>query len=214
MKVAIFTFSLFGINTYVVYDPTTRDCAIVDPGMMGREEENAMDGFISKNNLRVVSVINTHLHIDHVVGDHFVATRYGVPVKAHRNDEKLGERVQQQAEMFGIREKFHGVEITDYLEEGDVVKIGTGELKVIHVPGHSQGSIALYDEKDGFLIAGDILFRQSVGRTDLPGGSHEQLINGIRRKLLVLPEETVVYPGHGPSTTIGYEKAYNPFLRM
>ncbi|MBD5203362.1 MAG: MBL fold metallo-hydrolase [Bacteroidales bacterium] len=212
MKVAIFTFSLFGINTYVVYDPGTKECAIIDPGMLGKEEENAMDGFISRNCLKVVAVINTHLHIDHVVGDHFSASRYGVPVKAHKADEPLGERVQEQAAMFGIREKFHGVEITEYLEEGDVIKIGEGELKVIHVPGHSQGSIALYDEKDGFLIAGDILFQGSVGRTDLPGGSHEQLINGIKRKLMVLPEETKVYPGHGPSTTIGDEKRYNPFL--
>lgn len=212
MKVAIFTFSLFGINTYVVYDPVTLECAIIDPGMMGIEEENAMNGFITKNNLKVTQIINTHLHIDHVVGDYWAKERFGVPVKAHKNDEALGERVQQQAQMFGIREKFHGVEINEYLEEGDTVRIGEGELKVIHVPGHSQGSIALYDEKDGFLIAGDILFQRSVGRTDLPGGSHEQLINGIKRKLMTLPDNTVVYPGHGPSTTIGDEKKFNPFL--
>ncbi len=212
MKVAIFTFSLFGINTYVVYDPATLECVIVDPGMMGREEENAMDGFITKNHLKVTGVINTHMHIDHVVGNHFASTHFNVPVKAHEADEQLGKMVQSQAEMFGIKEKFHATDVTQHLKEGDIVKVGEGELRVIHVPGHSQGSIALYDEKDGFLIAGDILFQRSVGRTDLPGGSHDQLINGIKRKLLVLPDATVVYPGHGPSTTIGEEKKYNPFL--
>ena len=213
MKVAIFTFSLFGINTYVVYDPTTLECAIIDPGMMGREEEEAMDKFISRNNLKVTNLINTHLHIDHVVGDRYVREHFGVKVKAHKDDAVLGERLQEQARMFGIPEKFDGVEISEYLKDGDVIRIGEGELKVIHVPGHSQGSIALYDEKDGFMIAGDILFAGSIGRTDLPGGNHEQLISGIKSKLLSLPDNTVVYPGHGPSTTIGAERYSNPFLR-
>lgn len=213
MKVAIFTFSLFGINTYVVYDPDTKDCVIIDPGMMGKEEENAMDGFISRNGLKVQGIINTHLHIDHSVGNHFAKERYDAPVMAHKEDEHLGERIQAQAEMFGIKDKFKGIEVTDFLKEGDTVKVGDGELKVIHVPGHSPGSIVLYDKKDGFLIGGDVLFQGSVGRTDLPGGSHDQLIGGIKRKLLTLPDNTVVYPGHGPATTIGNEKHYNPFLQ-
>ena len=158
MKVAIFTFSMFGINTYVVYDPSTLECAIIDPGMSNREEEEAMEKFISRNNLKVTAVINTHLHIDHAVGNDFAAEKYGVPVMAHKDDEVLGERLQNQAAMFGISKKMKGVSITEYLKEGDVIKIGEGELKVIHVPGHSQGSVALYDEKDGFMIAGDILF--------------------------------------------------------
>ena len=131
---------------------------------------------------------------------------------ASRKDEALGARMKQQAAMFGISENFNAVEITQYLNDGDIIKIGDGELEVIEVPGHSQGSIALYDRKDGFVIAGDALFRGSIGRTDLPGGDHAQLIKSIKERLLSLPENTVVYSGHGPSTTIGAEKASKPFL--
>lgn len=212
LEVAIFQFSLFGINTYVVWDPDTKDCAIIDPGMMGREEENAMDAFIHREGLQVTQIINTHLHIDHAVGDHFAAETYKAPVKAHKADEPLGERMQRQADEFGIAHKFNGVQITEFLNDGDTVKIGNGAMEVLHVPGHSPGSIVLYDRTDGFLIGGDVLFQGSVGRTDLPGGSHTQLINGIKQKLLTLPDNTVVYPGHGPATTIGAEKRGNPFL--
>lgn len=212
MKIAIFTFSLFGINTYVVWDPDTKDCAIIDPGMMGKEEENAMDGFISREGLNVTQVINTHLHIDHSVGNYFATQKYGVPAKAHPNDEELGSRLQQQAMMFGIAEKFHDVVITEYLKDGDRIPIGKGQLEVLHVPGHSRGSIALYDKEGGFVISGDALFAGSIGRTDLPGGNHEQLIRSIREKLLTLPASTVVYPGHGPATTIGDERRRNPYL--
>lgn len=209
---ARFEFSLFGINTYVVYDPATRECAIIDPGMMGIEEENAMRNFINRERLTVRHLINTHLHIDHAVGDKFVADTYGVPVSAHRLDEPLMERIRQQAEMFGIKEKVNVAEVSHRLEEGDRIAVGGGELEVLHVPGHSPGSIVLYDRADGMLFGGDVLFDGSIGRTDLPGGSHEQLVRGIREKLLTLPSDTVVYPGHGPATTIGKERATNPFL--
>lgn len=212
MKVAIFQFSLFGINTYVVYDPASNCCAIIDPGMLGSQEEKAMTDFICKNNLKVTHVINTHLHLDHAVGNNFLKDSYKVPVLAHKDDEPLGERLQQQAYMFGINEKFNGVEISDYLSDGEIIKIGDGELKVLSVPGHSPGSVALYDKEDGFVIAGDALFKGSIGRTDLPGGSHSQLISSIKDKLLTLPDDTVVYPGHGPATTIRDEKRSNPYL--
>lgn len=212
MKVAIFQFQLFGINTYVVVDPATKCCAVVDPGMLGDEEEKAMTDFIERNGLKPTHVINTHLHLDHAAGNSFIANHYGVPVLASRKDEPLGSRMKQQAAMFGISENFNDVEITEYLNDGDIIKIGEGELEVIEVPGHSQGSIALYDRKDGFVIVGDALFRGSIGRTDLPGGDHPQLIRSIKERLLTLPENTVVYSGHGPSTTIGAEKGGNPFL--
>lgn len=213
MRVAIFQFSMFGINTYVVYDPETLCCAVIDPGMSNKREESAMINFINKNNLKPVHVINTHLHLDHAVGNSFLTKEYDIPVNASKADEPLGERLQQQAYMFGINKQFKSVEITEYLQEGDVIKIGKGELKVINVPGHSKGSIALYDEKDGFVIVGDALFQGSIGRTDLPGGDYDELITSIKSKLLTLPDNTVVYPGHGPSTTIGDEKRYNPYLR-
>ena len=212
MKIAIFQFSLFGINTYVVYDPDTLCCAVVDPGMISEEEEKAISDFIGKHNLKVTNIINTHLHIDHVAGNKYLQMKYDAPVKAHLLDEPLGHRVQQQAMMFGMRESVPNVEITEYLKAGDEIKIGKGTLKVISVPGHSQGSVALYDEKDKFVIVGDALFQGSIGRTDLPGGNYRQLIDSIRNNLLTLPDDTVVYPGHGPATTIGEEKRANPYL--
>lgn len=213
MKVARFEFSLFGINTYVVWDPATRDCAVIDPGMINDAEANALTDFIKRENLKVTHLINTHLHIDHAIGDRFVKETYDVPVEAHMADAMLGERLQQQALMFGMSEMVEDVSIDRVLKEGDVIVIGEGELKVIHVPGHSPGSVVLYDEKDDFLIAGDVLFQGSVGRTDLPGGDTATLIDGIKRKLLTLPPQTKVYPGHGPATSIGEEKMMNPFLR-
>lgn len=213
MKIAIFQFSLFGINTYVVYDPATLCCAIIDPGMLGLQEEKAMTDFIGKNQLKVTHIINTHLHLDHAVGNNFLKDTYKVPILAHKDDEPLGERMQQQAYMFGINENFKGVEISDYLTDGEIIKIGDGELKVISVPGHSPGSVAFYDKKDGFLIAGDALFKGSIGRTDLPGGNHTQLLSSIKDKLFTLPKNTVVYPGHGPATTIGDEMRLNPYLQ-
>ncbi len=213
LKTARFEFSLFGINTYVAYDSETKECAIIDPGMMGKEEENAMRNFLKKENLKVTHLINTHLHIDHAVGDKFISETYDVPLEAHKADEPLMQRILQQAEMFGIKEKVNIVDIGKYVEEGDKIKIGNSTLEVIHVPGHSQGHIALYDRAGGYFYGGDILFQGSIGRTDLPGGDFTQLINGIKSKLLTLPDETIVFPGHGDATTIGREKLYNGFLR-
>lgn len=212
MKIAIFQFSLFGINTYVVYDPQALDCAVIDPGMINDEEEKAISDFIDKHHLKLTNIINTHLHIDHVAGNKYLQLRYDAPVKANLLDEPLGHRVQQQAMMFGMRESVHDVEITEYLKAGDEIKIGNGKLKVIAVPGHSRGSVALYDEADKFVIAGDALFKGSIGRTDLPGGDYRQLIESIRNNLLTLPDDTTVFSGHGPATTIGEEKRSNPYL--
>lgn len=213
MKVVKFEFSLFGINTYVVYDPTTLKCAIIDPGMINTEERDAMANFIKKNGLTVTHVINTHLHVDHAVGNKYAAKAFNAPIAAHRDDEFLGQRLQMQAAAFEIMEEIDNVSITYYLEDGEEIKIGDGKLLVLHVPGHSPGSIALYDKEGGYVIAGDALFTGSVGRTDLPGGDMATLISSIKNKLLALPDETIVYSGHGPATTIGKEKRTNPFLR-
>lgn len=213
MKIARFGFSLFGINTYVIWDPGTLECAVIDPGMTGAREEQALVSFIGKNSLKVTHLINTHLHIDHAIGDSFVAERYGVPIEAHPADAMLGSRLQQQAVEFGIAEKVRDVEITTPLSDGEIIRIGNGELKVLHVPGHSPGGVVLYDEADKILIAGDVLFQGSIGRADLPGGDMAQLINSIKEKLLPLPDEVTVLPGHGPQTTIGAERRSNPFLR-
>lgn len=213
MKIAKFEFSLFGINTYVVWDPVTKKAAVIDPGMINEREEEALSAFVKREGLTVTHIINTHLHIDHAIGDKYAAKVFGAPVLAHKEDEFLGTRMMQQAQMFGLGAKVDDVSINSYLEEGDIIKIGVGELKVLHVPGHSPGGIALYDPEGHFVIAGDSLFAGSIGRTDLPGGDMVRLIDNVKEKLLSLPGDTVVYSGHGPETTIAREATSNPFLR-
>ena len=212
LKVARFGFYMFGINTYVVYDPEEKEAAIIDPGMSRKQEFDALENFIGREGLKVTHLINTHLHIDHAIADNWVKAKYGVPVEAHANDAMLGERIKQQAQMFGVQAEDVAVEIDRPLKEGDIIKIGSGELKVVHVPGHSPGSICLYDEADSFVIVGDALFQGSIGRTDLPGGNHRQLVDAIKNKLLTLPKETMVLSGHGDATTIGREWESNPYL--
>lgn len=212
LKIAKFTFYMFGINTYVVYDPEKKEAAIIDPGMSRPQEFDAMEKFIVRENLSVTHLINTHLHIDHAIADKWVMEKYGLPVEAHSDDATLGMVLNQQAQRFGIRGVDAKVEIGKTLKAGDEVRIGNGSLKVLHVPGHSPGSIALYDKEGGFVIVGDTLFEGSIGRTDLMGGNHAQLIKAITDELLTLPGDTVVYPGHGNPTTIELEKKNNPYL--
>lgn len=212
MQIAIFQFSLFGINTYLIFDPDTKECAIVDPGMSSPEEEKAIENFIADKGLKLTQIINTHLHIDHVAGIPYLREKYGAPILAHEGDKFLGQGLNQQARMFGLNLPLGNIEISEYIKDGDKIKIGNGTLEVISVPGHSKGSIALYDREGGYLISGDALFKGSIGRTDLPGGNYRELIDSIESQLLSLPDETVVFPGHGPSSTIGEEKKSNPFL--
>ena len=212
MKIQTFPMSLFGINTYILWDPESLKAAIIDPAMINGAERDRVRDFIAKNKLTVTNVINTHLHIDHCIGNNWVTDTYGVKTSAHIGDSGLGENIGNQARMFGLPFEVKGVVIDTPLNDGDTIKIGNGELKVIHVPGHSQGGLALYDATDGILISGDSLFRESIGRTDLPGGNSRQLLDSIKNKLFTLPDNTTVYPGHGPTTTIGYEKTHNPFF--
>lgn len=212
MQIAIFQFSLFGINTYLIFDPETKECAIIDPGMSNPEEEKAIEDFIADKGLRLTQIINTHLHIDHVAGIPFLQQRYGTPLLAHKEDNYLANGIVQQAHMFGLNLPLENIEISEYIKAGDKIKIGNGVLEVLEVPGHSKGSIALYDKEGGYLITGDALFQGSIGRTDLPGGNYKELVNSIETELLSLPDDTVIFPGHGPSSTIGEEKRSNPFL--
>lgn len=212
MKVAKFGLSLFGVNSYIVYDPATLCCAIIDPGIINDEELNAMTAYIERNHLKVTNIINTHLHIDHAIGDDTLRDHYKVPVLAHPLDAPLGRGIARQAAMFGLPISPADVVADQPLEQGDVVKIGDGRLEVLHVPGHSPGSIALYDPDGHFVITGDALFAGSIGRTDLQGGDHHQLLDSISSRLFTLPDDTEVYPGHGPATTIGREKSSNPFF--
>lgn len=212
MKIKSFEFNPVSENTYVIYDDT-KECVIIDAGCYYHEEKTTLLNFIVDNELVVRHIINTHLHFDHVLGLNFVMDQFKLKLQAHKDDEFLLEQLKSQLQMFGFPDNGEAApQIGKYLTEEDVVKFGNQELKIFHVPGHSPGSIVFYNEAAGCIIAGDVIFRGSVGRTDLPGGSHGQLIRGIKEKLLILPDETVVYPGHGPSSTIGYEKENNPFL--
>lgn len=213
MKVVRFGFTLFGINTYLVYDPESLECAVIDPGMIDAEEEEAITRYVLRNNLKVTHLINTHLHIDHAIGDKFISEKYGVTPEIHEADLPLGQRLRLQANEFGIPQRVEDIKCTLSLHDGDIIKVGTGALRVLHLPGHSPGGIALYDASDGFVIVGDSLFRGSIGRTDLPGGDYSTLISAVKNKLLSLPPDTIVYPGHGPATTIRAELASNPFLQ-
>lgn len=203
---------MWGVNTYVVYDTESLEAAVIDPGMINAAEEKMMADFIAANNLKVTHLINTHLHIDHTFGDDFIRTTYSVPLEAHDADAFLGNARQAQARMFGLDIAIEPVAVEAPVKEGDRIFIGKEYLEAIHVPGHSPGSIVLYSPAGGFAIAGDVLFQNSIGRTDLVAGDHSLLIKGITDKLLPLPDSTVVYPGHGPSTTIGNEKRFNPFI--
>ena len=212
LSVKIFVFNPFMENTLVVYDDHTREAAIVDCGCLYDTERNELKKFIADNNLRVKYLLNTHLHLDHQFGNAWAAAEYGVLPLAHRNDEKLIDNLPSQAMLFGIPDSVDAQPLGGYIAEGDEIKIGSSILKAIFVPGHSAGSLCFYSASDGILIAGDVLFAGSIGRTDLPGGDFDLLTNGIREKLFTLPLDTKVYPGHGPTTTIDREIHSNPFF--
>jgi len=205
-----FTFNPLQENTYVLFDETG-ECIIVDAGCYFSYEKEELTRFISENKLQPVKLINTHCHFDHILGVTFCRLTYGIPFFAHEDDEFLIDRAIAQGEVFGV--PMEAVDRPDgWIGEGDQISFGKSSLEAIHAPGHAPGSLVFYHRGQGFILAGDVLFQGSIGRTDLPKGSYEQLIDHIKSKLLVLPDETVVYCGHGPETTIGAEKATNPFL--
>lgn len=212
MKIKTFEFNPLGVNTYLLYDETG-ESVVVDAACFFPEEYNLLLDFLMDNNLVVKHLVNTHLHFDHIFGVNALASRFDLKLQAHRADVVLLENLPLQLQMFGINtETDYRPEIGSFLEEGDLVSFGNQQLKVLHLPGHSPGSIVLCNEKAKKILVGDVLFNGSIGRTDLLGGSFEQLTEGIRTKLFILPDETEVYPGHGPKTTIGQEREFNPFV--
>ncbi|MCF8357278.1 MAG: MBL fold metallo-hydrolase [Prolixibacteraceae bacterium] len=209
--VEVFTFNPVQENTFILWNETG-ECAIVDAGCYNRQEFEKLDGFLKSKNLKPVKLINTHCHFDHIMGVEQCRETYRLKWEAHSGDAFWVENARQQGAMFGI--PVQPVSQPDVeLNEGDVVCFGNTTLKAIHVPGHSLGSLCFYNEAQKTLLAGDVLFRGSIGRTDLPGGDYDTLISGIKSKLLILPDDVTVYPGHGPATTIGEEKTGNPFLQ-
>lgn len=206
-----FTFSPIQENTYILYNET-KECIVIDPGCYFQEERDTLRGFITENQLRPVFLLNTHCHLDHVFGNKFIAEEYKVTLKTHPDEKPVLQMAAAAGLMYNLPFDSYQGEI-EPLREGDTIKLGDDLLEVIEAPGHSPASICFYCRKQNFLIGGDVLFQGSIGRTDLPGGNHEQLLKSIKEKIYVLPDETIVYSGHGPETTIGYEKKNNPFVR-
>lgn len=210
IKVKVFTFSPVQENTYVLYNEQNK-AIIIDPGCYFSAEQETLKMFIQDTLLEPVRLLNTHCHLDHVFGNKWVHDTWGLELFIHPGEEPMLKLAPLSGEKWGLPfTNYEGP--LHFLNEGDSVLLGEDELRVILTPGHSPASICFYCEKQGILIGGDVLFRESIGRTDLPGGNHATLLNSIRTKLFVLPDEVTVFPGHGTSTTIGYEKENNPFL--
>lgn len=211
IKVKVFTFSPIQENTYVLYNEDKK-AIIIDPGCYFPAEKEQLHQFIQTNELEVVKLLNTHCHLDHVFGNKWVYETFRTPLHIHPDEEAMLKMAPLSGEKWGLPfENYNGP--LQFLHSGDTVFLGNDALKVIFAPGHSPASICFYSESQSFLIGGDVLFRESIGRTDLPGGNHERLLQSIRENLFTLPEEVKVYPGHGLTTTIGYEKRNNPFLQ-
>ncbi len=212
MNVKIFINNPWQENTYLLYDETG-EAVIIDCGCYNNDEQNRIKLFIQENNLKLVKLLNTHLHIDHVFGNTFIKEEFGLKTIAEKSDNYLIEEAPRYAAMLGLQGVIAPPEVGEFIREGDVVAFGNTELQVIHTPGHTPGGVCYYCKKDKMIFVGDSLFTGSIGRTDLPGGSYDQLISSLKEKIIVLDEDVKVYSGHGQSTTIGYEKHTNPFLK-
>lgn len=205
-----FTFNPFQENTYIAYDDSKK-AVVFDPGCYEKREKDELAFFIQEEQLELIALINTHCHVDHVLGNAFIKQSYQVPLWIHSKEIPVLKSVSVYAPSYG----FHAYEETEadqLLDTHPSFQIGNEVLEIRHVPGHAPGHIVFYHAASGICIAGDTLFQGSIGRTDLPGGDHQTLLDAIRREMFTLPEATIVYPGHGPSTSIGFERAHNPFV--
>lgn len=211
MKIKKFTFNSFMENSYVIWDEETNEAAVVDPGMSNADEEQEFISFIKEKTLILKYQINTHCHIDHILGVAFVKEKYNPAYLIPEKDLLLFDNVEAQGQMFGVA--VNKLPKPDkFLSENENIIVGNEFIVNLFTPGHSPGEFSLYAEESNFCITGDVLFKEGIGRTDLLGGDYETLINSIRSKLFTLPDDVVIYPGHGDDSTIGYEKLHNPFL--
>lgn len=211
MQLKHFVFNPFGVNGFVLWNES-REAILIDPSASSSAEQDILYKFIKDRQLNITHLLNTHLHLDHVLGNAFVEKTFGIKAQAHQEDEFLLDLQEEQSDMYGLPFEEPAPPLGDYLAEGDTVQITGIKLQVFHIAGHSPGGLAFYCEKQGdtppLLFSGDILFAGSMGRTDLFGGDSAALIKGIKQKLLTLPGETIVLPGHGPSTTIADERKW------
>jgi glyoxylase-like metal-dependent hydrolase (beta-lactamase superfamily II) len=212
MEICRFTINPFQINCYIYWDQKTKEGLLIDPGAYTQKEENEILEFIEKKDIEIKYIINTHGHIDHILGNSFAKRNYDVPLMINKEDKFLVDNAEIQSKLFGLEIKDYPP-FDNYIEESKSIKIGDSDISFLHTPGHSPGSMCIIDIANKNVITGDVLFRGSIGRTDLQGGDYQTLITNIKNKLLkVCKDDFRVYPGHNESTTIGYEKKYNPFL--
>ena len=213
MTIKRFEFNMFPVNCYVLWDET-KEAVILDAGCFYPEEQQKLKEFIHESGLTLKHVLNTHLHLDHIFGNAFVAREFGIRPQAHQADEFLIQKLDEYCSHFGFHANEEAPALSGYIQDADEITFGNTTLKAIHVPGHSPGGIAYYNEEDECVFSGDVLFRCSVGRSDFEGGSARQLTDSILNKLFSLPDATIVYPGHGEATQIGYEKKNNPYFSL
>ena len=210
MKITTFVFNPFQVNTYLLFD-SSGECIIIDAGCYFEKEYENIYEFISSQKLKPVKLINTHAHIDHILGIPKIAATFNLSPSFHKNESYLFSDAVGQGKIFGLYTDPMPA-INNFLEEGINIKFGNSELEILHVPGHTPGSVIFVNKKEKIIITGDTLFKGSVGRTDLPGGNFNILMNSIKYKILLFEDDFKIYPGHGPSSTIGEEKHFNPFL--
>lgn len=211
MDIKTFVFNPFYENTYVV-SSSSRNAYIFDPGCYEKFEIDEISNYIESANLLVKAIVNTHCHIDHVLGNEALKQKYHCPLMIPKNETEIFNAVEAYAPQWGIT-GYQSSKIDDFIEGGNDLKLDELLFSMIEVPGHSPGHLIFYENSEKTLIGGDVLFRESIGRTDLPGGNHKDLILNIKEKVYTLPDDVTVFPGHGPVTTIGYEKANNPFVK-
>jgi glyoxylase-like metal-dependent hydrolase (beta-lactamase superfamily II) len=195
---------------YILFDES-KECVIIDPGCYDDHERGILSTFITDNQLKPVKLLNTHCHLDHIFGNGFVSQKYNLKLEANKHDQRILDAFKMTCDLYGMSCD-PSPPISSFLEEGDIIRFGNSELEILFTPGHSPGSITFYNREEKFMIAGDVLFYGSIGRTDLPGGDHATLINNIKTKLFPLGDDFKVYSGHGPVTSIGFEKENNSFL--
>ena len=212
MKIKKFEFNMFPVNCYVVSDDSG-EAVVIDAGCFYTEEKQMLKDYLFDNNLTLKHVLCTHLHLDHIFGNPFLFQEYGLQPEGGQQDEFWLDQASSMARNFGFLYEEKQPALCRYINHDDTITFGDTTLKAIHVPGHSPGSIVYYCEEAACAFAGDVLFQGSIGRADLQGGNFEELREGISSRLFTLPEQTRIYPGHGPSTSIGYEKKNNPFFR-
>jgi hydroxyacylglutathione hydrolase len=210
LTIRSFIFNSFGVNTYVLYDESHK-CIIIDPACQYPDEEDQLAGFLGANNLDPVRLINTHTHIDHILGNAFICEKYNLLPETHAEAVIFLETARQAGAAYGLQIN-KVIFPVNFLSDGDIVHFGNSSVRVLFTPGHAAGSICLVCDAGSFVITGDVLFRESIGRTDLPTGDLDLLLKSIREKLFTLPDSFHVYPGHGPSTSIGFERRNNPFI--